>query len=126
MYRSAISVNNCSRSCALARDFAFNDSDERWADIALDACQCLFKGVRWMTLEIDSVEVRLEGSLIWWDPEAFGLDGIERQQVRLLLALVCDRKGVQVTIRHVMMAPSDHGENSGCPASDGRGRGGER
>jgi hypothetical protein len=49
---------------------------------------------RWVTLEVESVEVRLEGSLIWWDPEAFRLDGTERQQVRPLLALVCDRKGV--------------------------------
>ena len=99
----------------MARDFALNNSGEGRADIALDACECLFKGVRWVPLEIDSVEVRLEGNLIWWDPEAFGLDGIERQQVRLLLALVRDRKGVQVTLRHVVMAPSDHGEEFGCP-----------
>lgn len=53
-------------------------------------------------------------TFIWRHPEAFGLDRIECQQVRLLLALVCDRKGVAVTLRHVVMTPSDRGEE---PAS---------
>jgi hypothetical protein len=70
--------------------------------------------------------VKLNGEPIWRDPETFGLDGIERQQVRLLLALVRDCKGFQVTLRHVVMAPSNHGEDSGWPGSDVRGRGGER
>jgi hypothetical protein len=86
-----------------------NNSGEGRADIALDACQCPFKGVRGVPFEIDSVEVCLEGNLIWWDPETLGLNGIECQQVRLLPTLVRDSKGGQVTLRHVVMTPSDHG-----------------